>query len=216
MKFRALVVLSALSASFQQMAAQEVGRECVAPSGGYVHSLWLDSPVASGGPDSVGPERMRARLLGHYLLLEVVTEGAGAGKRVIESELAILPWPVYDTARHLGRPARMIAYGRSRTLREGHLPDSVQAVAGHTPERFFRITYRPPDALSLTAVQDSSHMHVIVFDAPGPILEVHEIEEGVLRGRWMDGGIAMLTLPTPVGLLMERGYGYFCAWRVVP
>jgi len=52
-------------------------------------------------------------------------------------------------------------------------------------------------------------------DAPGPLLEVHEIgSNGMLSGRWYDTGLARLEFPTSVGRLMEAGGGYFCMWRL--
>lgn len=214
---RILFILVCVVSFARWTAAQEPERQCVAANSDY----WDGLAVESQGNrlrtrDSVGPDQMRPRILGRYVLLEVIFEGAGIGKFVIESDLVILPWPTCDTVPSLGSPNRILAYGRARTLREGYLHDSLALVEGRKPERFFRVRYHPPDGLTVSGLQDSAHMQIMVMDDPGPILEVHEIKSGILRGEWMDGGIAVLALPTAVGVLIEPRRGYFCAWRIDP
>jgi hypothetical protein len=154
---------------------------------------------------------MQARLARNYILLEVISEGAGLGKWVRESRLSIWPSPTYDTSRQIGSQSRIIAYGRASTVREGLLHDQL-STAPTPASRFFRVQYAAPSSMSITFVSDSTELNLVIFDAPGPILDVQMIEDGILSGRWIDGGIAMLSTPTPVGVLMEQGAGYFCAW----
>ena len=138
-------------------------------------------------------------------------KGAGTGKRAAESELLLWPHHSYDTMRRIAPANRVIAYGRAVLLREGYLHEGLQHVRA-SPPSFFRVQYTPPNNLAFTWVPDSSSLNAVIFDGPGPILDVHTFEAGVLTGRWIDGGIAMLGYPTPVGLLMEKAAGYFCAW----
>jgi hypothetical protein len=49
---------------------------------------------------------------------------------------------------------------------------------------------------------------------PGPLMAVTDIGwDGTLYGRWEATGIEAVMTPTPVGKLVERDRGYFCAWR---
>ena len=209
----ALLLLIAVSRS---VTAQDRDRQCQAIdwSVGQADIPWVEMPLNSrNDPDSVGRARVRDRLVGEYLLLQVTTEGSGDSKWVSESALRIFPWPVYDTVRQFGKIGRILAYGRARTLRAGYLPDSVRASPSGR-DRFYRITFEPPGRLSLFAVGDSVHLEAMIMDAGGPNLDVLELEPDEFRGRWQDTGIAVMAGQTPVGYLLETRRGYFCAWRV--
>ena len=162
-------------------------------------------------PDSVSPATMRSRLVGAYTLLEVVTQGEGLGKEVIESRMRIWPEPVYDTTRSIGDASRIIGYAETVALRSGFLHDTVKAVA-RAHKRFFRVQYSPPNTLRFVGVSDSSVIRKQALDGPGPWLEVLRIDDGVLQGRWLNAGIEVRVFSTSVGQLAEQGFGYFCAW----
>jgi hypothetical protein len=177
-----------------------------------VNGLWLDLPnQAFELADSVSPERMQQRLAKHYRLLEITTEGAGTGKWAVVSELSLWPHLTYDTISRIGPAAQVIAYGRAVGLQKGYLHERMRNIPGGQAS-FFRVQYSAPSTLRLTWVPDSMSLNSEVMDGSGPILDVHEIQDGVLSGRWIDGGIAMLAYRTPVGMLAEKALGYFCAW----
>lgn len=131
-----------------------------------------------------------------------------------ESELSLWLYPIYDTVRGIGHPSRVIAHGRVTRVREGFLHDSITDVSDARRVSFLRVQYSPPGSLSFTPVPDSLSFDAQILDGSGPILEVYSIDEGILSGRWAEGGISMIAYPTPVGMLMEKGSGYFCAWPV--
>jgi hypothetical protein len=196
------------------LAAQRADRQCAAapvegrPIGGLwpnLRSQWLEES------DSVSPDRMRARLSSDFLLLEVISEGVGVGKQVIESRLHFWPEPTYDTTRRIGVPARIIAYGAATTLRSGYLHGVISPRA-NAGKRFFRVQYGPSETLRMVGVPDSASLRSAITDGPGPWLEVHTFDEDRMAGRWFDAGIAVLDTPTPVGHLAEAGFGYFCTW----
>jgi len=162
--------------------------------------------------DSTTPGKMRDRLVGAYDLVMVHTEGRPQ-KSISVSELMIRPWPVYDTIPGLGKVTRMIAYATLRGIASGLVTDSaLKATPPRSPE-FLRVVYREPNWLSLQTADDSAGLERQVVDQGGPILDAMEFDEGVLSGRWEEGGIVAMMYPTPAGNLIENDRGYFCAWK---
>jgi hypothetical protein len=46
----------------------------------------------------------------------------------------------------------------------------------------------------------------------GTLFDITEVNaDGSFAGRWTDGGFSVVKLDTPVGALLEKEQGYFCA-----
>jgi hypothetical protein len=196
-----------------ELASQQ--RHCDAALRSGYEGLWSRMPSRGQvKPDSMSFAGMQGRLAGQYLLLEVMTEGAGRRKWVRESRLAIVLRSPVDTSRRIGYVRNVIAVGRAIIEREGELHGSVPRIRSSRPI-WFRVSYDPPNRLALFAVSDSASLDILGNDSPGPELRVLDIGfDGKLYGRWEATGIEAVSFPSPVGELVEREQGYFCAWPI--
>ena len=217
---RSLAATSALIILSQPCLGQD-GRRCWAaedaPAG--AGALWPGlSHAALQDPTQLTVDRFIPRIVGRYVLLEVMTEGAGLGKSVVESSIEIRARPDTSTPWAGARPRsgpQWIIEARGVVDRLGYLHDSLKPPPPERRSRYLRGQYRSPNDLVLVEMDPEVPHGAIILDDPSSNLRVTEIDStGTLMGRWTSGGYVVIEYETPVGKLAEHAGGYFCAWRL--
>ncbi len=196
--------------------------ECVAAPTwdlqGGPYNLWAeDSWSATGDTVPRSPEYVRVRLAGHYSVLVVTNEGAGA-KWVAHWSLQLVPTPPPQDSLwrsrwvHPTRPTFFPLVGLMTYRSGGHLQaDGTLAPSpdGQEPgPDSVRIRYEPVAGLLQMETPPFDVLH------GGGVYPVYEVAAtGAFSGRWATETSGLRPIKTPLGTLVEPENGYFCATR---